>query len=143
MATPADVLAFRQAIPEFADTTEHTDVALSAALDEADMWLDASQWSTNDFPWARWFLVAHHIKLNQIYGAIPGGGGELTGGVIGFYSKSISFGERRVQFGERKSSTDSKTTGITGAGQDLYEDTIYGQKFLRLRMRNIMPIMTI
>ena len=107
------------------------------------MWLDVAMWSARDFPWARWFLAAHHIKLNEIYGAIAGGGGSTTGGVIGVYAKSISFGERRIMFGERRTDTNATHTGITGPGQQLLDDTIYGSKFLKLRSRNIMPIMTV
>ena len=138
-ATSQDVLVFKARLPEFSIAT---DADVAANLDEADMWLDRDKWpNSTDFEWARIFLAAHNLKLAMIYD-MTSGGSSLTSGVVGMYAKSVSFGERRVQFGERKSAT-SQAGGVTAPGEDLFEDTVYGQKFLRLRARNIPGCLTV
>jgi Protein of unknown function (DUF4054) len=139
MAAGADIAAFRVAIPEFAAMT---DQQLSAALDETDMWLEAGLWHPPDFVWARWYLTAHNIKMALGIGGTAGSGsGGSTEISSDLFVRMVAFGERRVMFGERKVST---TEGqITGPGSAEFDDTIYGQKFLRLRSRNIPPILTV
>lgn len=137
MATSQDVLVFKARLPEFSIAT---DADVAANLDEADMWLDRDRWNPVDYEWARLFLAAHNLKLAMIYD-MTSGGSSLTSGVVGMYAKSVSFGERRVMFGERKSAT-GKAAGVTAPGEDLFEDTIYGQKYIRLRARNIPGCMT-
>jgi hypothetical protein len=139
MASGADIAAFRIAIPEFASMT---DPQLSVALDETDMWLDAAMWHPPDFVYARWFLTAHNIKMALgIGGAAAGGSGGGSEISSDLFVRMVAFGERRVMFGERKVST---TEGqITGAGAAEFDDTIYGQKYLRLRSRNIPPILSV
>ena len=137
-ATSQDVLVFKARLPEFSIAT---DADVAANLDEADMWLDSDKWNPADFPWARMFLAAHNLKLAMIYD-MTSGGSSLTSGVVGMYAKSVSFGERRVMFGERKSAS-SQAGGVTAPGEDLFEDTIYGQKFMRLRARNIPGCLTV
>ena len=137
-ATSQDVLIFKARIPEFAATS---DADVAAALDEADMWLDASKWNPADFPWARWWLAAHGLKLDQTYATSATGESSGSGESVGMFVRSISFGERRVQFGERKFTTSK--AGISGPGQELLEETIYGNKFLRLRARNIPAVLSV
>jgi hypothetical protein len=134
-----DIAAFRAALPEFVDKA---DLEISAALAETDMWLDADMWYPPDFVWARWFLTAHHLRLAEFYGATIEGGAGLTGGMVGVFAKSIGIGERRVMFGERMSNAGAGG-GISGPGEEMYEETLYGQKFLRLRSRNIHAIATV
>ena len=57
------------------------------------------------------------------------------------FVRMVAFGERRVMFGERKMSHSEG--GAIGAGEAMLEDTIYGQKYLRLRARNIIGIITV
>lgn len=137
-ATSQEVLAFKARLPEFGIAS---DADVAANLDEADMWLDADMWDPEDYGWARLFLAAHNLKLAMIYD-MTSGGSSLTSGVVGMYAKSVSFGERRVQFGERKSASSQKG-GAPAPGEDLFEDTVYGQKFLRLRSRNIIGVHTV
>jgi hypothetical protein len=137
-ATSHDVLTFKAKIAEFADTP---DADVAAALDEADMWLDAKMWNPNDFPWARWWLAAHGLKLDQTYATSVAASGSSSSAAVGMFVRSIGFGERRVMFGERKFETSK--SGISGPGQELLEETVYGNKFLRLRARNIPAIITV
>jgi hypothetical protein len=134
-----DIAAFRAALPEFVDKD---DIVISAALAETDMWLDSDMWYPPDFVWARWLLTAHHLRLAEFYGATIEGGAGLTGGMVGVFAKSIGIGERRVMFGERMSKAGAGG-GISGPGEEMYEETLYGQKFLRLRSRNIHAIATV
>jgi len=138
MATGTDIAAFRVAVPEFASLT---DPELSIALDETDMWLDADMWDPPDFVYARWYLTAHHLQLAQMFTSPGSSGGGGTAVSSDLFVRMVAFGERRVMFGERKAST---TEGqITGPGAGQMEDTVYGQKFLRLRSRNIPPILSV
>lgn len=138
MATGADLAAFRAAIPEFAGLT---DPQLSASLDETDMWLDAAMWHPPDFVYARWYLTAHYLQLAQMFSSPGGGAGGGTAVSSDLFVRMVAFGERRVMFGERKAST---TEGqITGPGAGMMEDTVYGQKFMLLRSRNIPPILSV
>jgi hypothetical protein len=138
MASGADLASFRAAVPEFASTP---DPQLSAALDETDMWLDYRVWEPADFVYARWYLTAHHLQLASMFTSPSSGGGGAAAVSSDLFVRMVAFGERRVMFGERKAST---TEGqITGPGAGMMEDTIYGQKFLLLRSRNIPPILTV
>jgi Protein of unknown function (DUF4054) len=141
MASAADVADFKAKLPEMAATG---DPVISAALDEADMWLEAGLWHAPDFPWARVFLAAHHILMAQIYGgggAAEGGGGSAI--ATDLFVRMVAFGERRVMFGERKTVAGAGEGKMFGAGEAALEDTIYGQRFLRLRSRNIIGILTV
>ncbi len=137
MATSQDVISFKARLPEFAATI---DADVAAALDEANMWLDEAMWDDNDFPWAKLFLAAHNLQMAAMFSSVSAasGGAAVSSDL---FVRMVAFGERRVMFGERKAST---TEGqITGPGGAMLEDTIYGQKFLRLRTRNIPPILVI
>ena len=138
-ATSQDVLAFKAQMPEFASTL---DADIAAALDEVDMWLDEEMWLPTDYPWARRFLAAHHLKL--AIGVVGGGGSSSSSGSSGsadVFVRMVAFGERRVMWGERKGA-DSKAT-VAAPGEEMLEDTVYGQKFLRLRNRNFPGVMTV
>jgi len=138
VATSQDVIAFKSRLPGF---TVALDADVAAALDEADMWLDARMWWPPDFVWARWYLAAHYLQLASMF---TGLGSEASGSSVAspdLFVRMVAFGERRVMFGERKAST---TEGqVTGPGGGSMEDTIYGQKFLRLRSRNVPGILTL
>jgi hypothetical protein len=138
-ASSQDVISFKSKIPEFAGLL---DADIAAALDEVDMWLDAAMWDPVDYPWARRFLAAHHLKLDQGFGA-PGGaaGGGASTSTSDLFVRMVAFGERRVMFGERKVSTSEGAA--FGAGEAMLEDTIYGQKFLRLRSRNFPGVFSV
>ena len=138
MASGADIAAFKAAVPEFAGLP---DPQLSAVLDETDVWLDARMWEPADFVYARWYLTAHHLQLAAMFSSPGSSGGGAAAVSSDLFVRMVAFGERRVMFGERKAST---TEGqITGPGAGMMEDTVYGQKFLLLRSRNIPPILSV
>ena len=138
MATSRDVLAFRLSYAEFKSLN---DADISAALDDADVWLDPLMWSLRDFPTARYLWAAHNLNILIILLANQ----EAMGEQMGFTNQTIAtvgFGERRVAFKQLKGTAQSKNVYATGPDQ-LLAETTYGQLFLALRSRNIMGILTI
>jgi hypothetical protein len=139
MATSADVISFRLAYPEFKALT---DADVAGALDDADIWLDPQMWSPRDFPLARYLLTGHFLALLAQLLANQAALGDL----MGFTNQTLkmtAFGERRVAFGQlagEKEATKSKYA----SGPDIqFAETPYGQSYLLLRSRNIMPIITV
>jgi hypothetical protein len=136
LATSKDVIAFRLGYPEF---KAMSDADIATCLDDADTWLDSRQWSARDFPLARTLWAAHELNIWIILQAQQ----EIMGPKLGFTNQTlatVSFGERRVAFKqlmERKQKEGAPNPG------DQLDETWYGQQFKLLRMRNIMPIMTV
>lgn len=132
MAKSADVFAFRAQFPEFASVK---DADVAATLNTADVFLDASLWSVRDFATARFYWVAHMLTLQQMQGASVelGGTGEAD-----LFLRQVRIGERSVGFGQRNTAKGS--TSGSGPGEDMLAYTNYGQLFVQLRSRNIIPI---
>jgi hypothetical protein len=136
VATSRDVIAFRLGYPEF---KAMSDADISTCLDDADVWLDSRQWAAADFPTARSLWTAHNLNIWIILQAQQ----EVMGPKLGFTNQTlatVSFGERRVAF---KQLMESKQKGGTPNVGDTLDETWYGQQFKLLRVRNIMPIMTV
>ena len=116
-----------------------SDADISAALDDADIWLDPRMWYAPDFPTARELWAAHNLNILIILQAQQ----EVMGDKLGFTNQTlavVSFGERRVAF---KQLMESKQKGGVPNPGDELDETWYGRRFKLLRMRNIMPIMTV
>jgi hypothetical protein len=136
MATDSQIFVFRAKFPELAGAND-PDVA--EALDTAAVWVDDRIWSVRDFPLALLYWAAHFLtlKLQQLASVqLSGGGGT---GVTNLFLRSIAFGERRIMFGERKS-VASAADKMLGPGEALLNETIYGQLYLALRSRNVIPV---
>lgn len=132
MAKAPDVFAFRSRFPEFSTVK---DADLAATLNTADVFLDASQWSTRDFATARMYWVAHMLTLQQMQGATVELGGT---GMADLFLREVHIGERTVSFGQRQFAKGAATAG--GPGEEMLAYTYYGQLFVQLRSRNIIAI---
>lgn len=135
MAKAQDIFAFRSQFPEFASIK---DADLAAVLNTADIYLDADMWSARDFPLARMYWVAHMLTLSQQQAAIISTTDGGSGGSFDLYLHSIRIGERTISFSQRKAFESSATT--SGPGEQMLSYTYYGQMFIQLRTRNIIPI---
>jgi hypothetical protein len=134
MATTQQIFAFRSRFAEF-DTSDVDSAAIAEALDTASLWLDARLGTPDDFDMALLYWAAHYLTLKQMQLASVQFGGV---GSSNTFLRSISFGERRVQFGERKALSSSEK--MLGPAEQMLTDTMYGQLFLMLRARNIIPV---
>jgi hypothetical protein len=138
MATSQDVIAFRLGYPEFKSLN---DGDIANALDYADVWVDVRLWSPRDYATGRYLFAAHNLQIYIILKANQ----EAMGDMMGFTNQTlatVSFGERRVAFKQLKAQTGGKNPAVTGPDQEFLETT-YGEQFLAIRSRNIMPILTI
>ena len=137
MASSQEVISFRLNYAEFKALS---DADVSAALDDADVWLDPYMWSLRDYPTARALWAAHNLQVLAILMANQAAMGDL----LGFSNQSIAtvgFGERRVAFKQYKQTAGEK--GVKAGPWDELNETWYGQRFKMLMSRNIIPIMTI
>jgi hypothetical protein len=132
MAKSSDIFAFRAQFPEF---TSVSDADIAMIFNTADVYFDASQWSTTDFPLARMYWVAHMLSLMQEQGTSAELGGS---GTADLFLRTVRIGERTVGFGQRQFAKGAAS--ISGPGEEMLSYTYYGQLFLQLRARNIIPI---
>lgn len=138
MATSQDVIAFRLSNDEFKALS---DADIAGALDDADVWLDKAMWSDRDYPTARYLWAAHNLAVHAILLANQ----EAMGTLMGFNNQTlatIGFGERRVAFRQLRMMQAGKNVYASGPDQELAE-TWWGQRFLMLRQRNVIPILTV
>ena len=138
MASSQEVISFRLNYAEFKALA---DADVSAALDDADVWLDWRMWAPQDFPTARALWAAHNLQVLAILLANQ----EAMGDLLGFSNQSIAtvgFGERRVAFKQYKQQSTGEK-GVKAGPWDELEETWYGKRFKMLQSRNIIPIMTI
>jgi hypothetical protein len=134
MATSQDIYAFRGRFPELTAT----DAQIAAVLNTADIWLENnSQWSTRDFNLARQYWAAHLMVMQQMQGS--GSTSEIAGvSLADMYVSSVKIGERTVTFQQRQSLANAEANA--GPGETMLSATMYGQLFLQLRARNIIPV---
>lgn len=132
MAKAQDVFAVRSQFPEFSQVS---DADIAAVLNTADIYLDPTQWSTTDFPVARLYWVAHMLTLQQMQGASVELGGT---GMADLFLRQVRIGERTIGFGQRQFAKAAASG--SGPGEEMLSYTYYGQFFIQLRTRNIIPI---
>jgi hypothetical protein len=132
MAKATDIFAFRSQFPEFASVK---DADIATVLNTADIYLDSTMWSSTDFPLARMYWVAHMLTLQQMQGASIELGGT---GMADLFLRQIRIGERTVSFGQRQFA--KAAAAGAGPGEEMLSYTYYGQMFIQLRTRNIIPI---
>lgn len=132
MATTQQIFQFKSRFPEF-ETAADADV--SSALDTSALWIDPAVWSINDYAQALALWAAHFLTLKQIQLASVQFGGT---GSSDIYVRSVSFGERRVVFDARSGSSYGEK--MLGPGEQLLLQTIYGQMYITLRARNVIPV---
>jgi hypothetical protein len=134
-ATTQDVFSLKARFGEFSTLP---DAALTSAFNVVDMLLDPTVWPNQiDFANARLLYAAHLATIQQMQLANSANGI----GTADLYMSSITFGERSVAFGRRLNFGEQK--GLAGSGEEMLSMTSYGQLFLQLRNRNIIPIMVV
>lgn len=134
MASAQDLSAFRS---KFSALATVDDASIAGQLDVVDVEIgDGNNWpSQTDFAMARLALCAHFVMLDQQQAADV----ELGGiGMSDMYVRTIRFGERMTAFAQRKAFESVET--MSGPGETLLSSTSYGQLFIRLRARNIIPV---
>lgn len=132
MATAQDIFAFRNRFAEFSGVP---DADIAAGLNTAEVFVDADLWSAGDYALAKSFFAAHLVSLQQLQIA----NATIDGtGFSDLFVESIGFGERRVRFQQRKGFANIESAA--GPGEEMFSLTTYGQMYLLLRSRNIMPI---
>ena len=137
MATAQQIYAFRSKFAQF-DRDDVSSAAIAEALDTASLWLDVRLWTPDDYQAALLYWAAHYLTLSLLQLAAV----ELGGvGSSSTFVRSISFGERRVQFGEMKAGQSAEK--MLGPAEQMLTDTMYGQLFLMLRARNIIPVVVV
>jgi Protein of unknown function (DUF4054) len=131
-----EIVAFKAHFPLLQDLSD-PDVGL--AIDAANIFLDANVWpSAVDFQAARWYWIAHWLTMSQRAAM----GAELGGsGAIDLFLRGVRYEGKMVQYAQRTYGSESaKDISPTDAS---YFTTTYGQLFLQLRTRNIIPIAVI
>jgi hypothetical protein len=134
MATAQDMAAFRS---KFASLAAIDDASVAGMFDVVDVELGSgSNWvSQADFQLARLALCAHFMIMEQLQVSTATLGGI---GMSDVFVRTIRFGERLVGFAQRKAFENIEQTA--GPGETLLSSTSYGQLYIRLRDRNIIPI---
>lgn len=131
MTATVNLFMLRSRFPEFSTVK---DANVQAAIEMAKVWVDPKVWSTTDYPDAVIYWAAHWLSLQaQQLASTEAGGADI-------FVSGIDFGERHVTFSQR---SVSKNSGTIGPGEELLSQTIYGQLYLMLRSRNIIPVMIV
>lgn len=135
MVANSDIFEFRSKYPEL---TPQGDSMIAATLNTVDVMLDSRTWPNQvDFALARMTLAAHLLTMQRLQVAAFKVGGS---GLIDLFVQSIAFGERTVGFGRR---TPTSQGYKADPGETMLEMTAYGQLFVQLRARNIIPVMIV
>lgn len=146
---------FRARFPEFTASDPDIDAVIAAAM----LWVDVGQWDEGDYQPAILYLAAHYLKLSQdaALAAIPGATGSsgssestTTSTDIDTFLQSVQIGDRKVTWGKLGTQSTSRS-GVGGVGtlqgkvtSDLILGrTLYGLEYIRLRRRNIIPILVV
>lgn len=135
MTLQVNLFAFRNRFAEFKGVDDAT---ILNFMDFALTQLDKETWSIGtDYEKGVLYLTAHLLSKflqQQAQGADGSGPTDL-------FVSSIHFGERSVSFGRRGDSESS--LGALGVGEKGLDDTLYGQLFLKLRSRNVIPVVIV
>jgi len=136
MATSQDVIAFKAQMPAFAQVN---DADIAAVLNTAGLVVvNDGTWSPIDYPAALRYYAAWLLSLIQEQAA----NATITGsGVTDLYVRSIRFGERDVTFAQRTALSNIERT--SGPGEALLNVNVWGNMYLQLRYRNVVPVMVI
>lgn len=139
MAVPAEA-DFRYMFPELA---EFDGTLVRQAMLAAQSFADEVEWLPQDYPLALLYMAAHiAIQLKQA--AEDAAASAASSGVAeGTYVSSVSFGDRTVSFRQMRDWTQQgQQDGASTVMKDLHE-TFYGQLYVNLRMRNIIPVFVV
>ena len=138
MAPPVEA-DFRRTFPELADYDGNL---VRQAMFAAQSFADEVEWLPQDYPLALLYMAAHiAIQLKKAaddIAAASGGAGLAEGTFI----SSVSFGDRSVAFRQMRDWSQLGQGGASAAMKDL-DETFYGQLYVKLRLRNIMPVLIV
>lgn len=134
MATAQDIAAFRS---KFVALAAVDDPSIAGTFDIVDVEMGSGDnWpSQADFQLARLALCAHLTVIEQMQISTTVLGGI---GMSDMFVRTVRFGERLVGFAQRKAFEAIESSA--GPGETLLSSTSYGQLFIRLRARNIIPV---
>ncbi len=107
--------------------------------DAANIWTDRNLWAPSDWPLAVLYLAAHNLYVSP-----DNTSSALTGGAVipaDLFVNRIHFGERSLGLMQRAGTANQES--MAGPGEGLLATTSYGQMYLQLRARNIIPILTV
>lgn len=135
MPVAQQIYKFRSQFSEFEAST---DAEIANAINFANLWVDQTKWSATDYPQAVLLWAAHYLSLWLLEKASVQFGGT---GDSSLFVSSVSFGERHVTFGQRNMGQANENS--LAPGEQMLMNTMYGQMFLMLRSRNIIPIAVI
>lgn len=126
------VFQFRSRFDEF---DSDSDADISNAIRQASMFVDPAIWNPKDYAAAILNLAAHFQSLKdmQLASTELGGTGETD-----IYVRSIHMDDRSVAFNQR--SSQQQVESLSGPGEALLSQTIYGMVYLMLRARNISAV---
>jgi hypothetical protein len=131
---PPNAATFKARFPEFASLT---DPFIQILLDEADIFTDG-RWVDRDRSVAVLHLAAHaaqqSLLAQQEFSSSSGDSNTTDDSFL--FVKTIRFSDREITWDKKKSSGSSSSSSSSRMGSP-YADTIYGQRFLQLRQRNI------
>jgi hypothetical protein len=140
--TTPTVADFRVKFPELAD---RPDPVIIPQLAEASLWVvpDPEFWEEADYFHALLLLAAHYLLLSEASEGNPNdpGGGGGTASAVQTFVQRVTIGDRSVSYGKVDTTGSS---GGGGGGASIAEEfllrTIYGERYLLLRNRNIVPV---
>jgi hypothetical protein len=134
MATAQDIASFRA---KFASLASVDDASVAGMFDMVDVEIGyGDNWANQaDFQLARQALCAHFVIMDQQMISNVALGGV---GMSDLFVRTIRFGERNVVFQQRRAFETIEATA--GPGETLLSSTTYGQMYIRLRARNIIPV---
>lgn len=116
-----DIAAFRQDMPEFADTTKYPDAWITMFLNLADVQLGSKRWDSSIIDYATELFVAHHLVMREQQATTANAGG--TPGSVQGPTTSKSVDSVSVSY-------DTQSTVLEQAGH--WNNTTYGVQFLQL-----------
>lgn len=133
MTTSGDIVQFRAKFY----TLKATEADIAMALTMTEDFMDPVVWpSKTDYAAARFYLAAHLLTLQLQQKSTVGGQPSMD-----LILNQVSFGERRVGYQQRFGM--AKRVEYAAPGEAALELTIYGQAYLQLRARNIIPVAVI
>lgn len=130
---------FQRRFPEFAGTDP---ALIQQQLDDAQIWIDGDLWNSQaEYRLAVLYWTAHYLYLSQWQGV--NGGASFTSqsgpSEADLFVRMIRMGDRSVAYGERNKG-GANAGAMNSPGEGLLNITLYGQLYIQLRTRNIIPI---
>lgn len=127
---------FRDQFPEIS-TDDASDTKVRTGLRTAALFVDPDIWGAL-YPMAYLYYAAHMVSLTQQLELAAAVG---NSGMTDTFVTDVTFENRKVSFGQRAG--QAKVEGDANSGESLLGQTTYGQIYLQLRTRVVIPIVVI